>query len=189
MIFLLFKPIYFDFTRRSNVFPYKVLYDHVPPILSQYKSVLDDKFKAWAACARIYSNRSADRTPLKFQIILPRTAFELSFPGFLYVFPPCFSWQLLCPGLMLSCLTLLSAKQYFWHIKMFVSFHNSEHVTGPCMKARLKNFCLRITQTDLDICWNMSLLASLAAKRHFHFVPTLTFPIAQCTDCGDTSTH
>ena len=34
----------------KNVLPYKVLYNHVPPILSQYKSVLDDKFKAWAAC-------------------------------------------------------------------------------------------------------------------------------------------
>ena len=50
-IFLLFKPTYFDFTRRSNVLPYKVLYNHhVPLILSQYKSVLNDKFKAWAAC-------------------------------------------------------------------------------------------------------------------------------------------
>ena len=51
-LFLLFKPIYFDFTRRSNVLPFKVLHDHVPPILSQYKSVLDDKFKAWAACGK-----------------------------------------------------------------------------------------------------------------------------------------
>ena len=35
-------------------------------------------------------------------------------------------------------------------------------MTGPCTKARLKNFCLRITQTDLDICWNMSLLCACA---------------------------
>ena len=51
-LFLLYydKPIYFDFTRRLNVLPYKVLYNHIPPILSQYKSVLDDKFKSWAAC-------------------------------------------------------------------------------------------------------------------------------------------
>ena len=28
-------------------------YNHVPPILSQYISVLDDKFKAWAACDKI----------------------------------------------------------------------------------------------------------------------------------------
>ena len=51
-LFLLYydKPIYFDFTRRLNVLPYKVLYNHIPPILSQYKSVLDDKFKSLAAC-------------------------------------------------------------------------------------------------------------------------------------------
>ena len=55
-LFLLFKPTYFGFTRRSSVLPYKVLYNRVPPILSQYKSVLDDNFKAWAACDFISSN-------------------------------------------------------------------------------------------------------------------------------------
>ena len=55
--FLLFKPRCFDFTQRSNVLPYKVLYNHhVPPILSQYKSVLNDKFKVWAACGWPHEN-------------------------------------------------------------------------------------------------------------------------------------
>ena len=43
-------------------------------------------------------------------------------------------------------------------LSQFACYHNSEHVTGPCMKARLKNFCLRTyvhtTQTNLDICWH-----------------------------------
>ena len=33
-LILLFKPTYFDFTRRSNVLPYKVLYNYVSAILS-----------------------------------------------------------------------------------------------------------------------------------------------------------
>ena len=35
----------------SHTKSYIVLNNRVPPILSQYKSVPDDKFKAWAACA------------------------------------------------------------------------------------------------------------------------------------------
>ena len=42
-------------TQRSNVLPYNVLYNHEPPwIPSQCKSVLGDKFKAWAACATTF---------------------------------------------------------------------------------------------------------------------------------------
>ena len=38
----------------------------------------------------------------------------------------------------------------------FACYQNNEHVTGPCMKARLKILCLRTTQTDLDFCWQRS---------------------------------
>ena len=51
--------------------------------------------------------------------------------------------------------------------------HNSEHVTGPCMKPRLKIFCQPPKPTSIfagiasdhrETIWNMLLLASLTAK-------------------------